>query len=227
MITLSIIEFLFFSFLGWLLDSGYRSYDEKRWVNAGYFRVFICPVYGFGGVILIFLFKFLSFLPLWLMIILGTLAMILVEFLAGLFSEKILRVKLWDYSQSKFNYRGHVDLLHSIFWLLLVIFFGQVLFPVIIYLESLMVIPEFVELPAFLLFLLGSIWLTARRDPARFLEIRGKIADLTVEKYKFLYNRIKELQKTTSLERRQYLLREINKLLENTGARLKNLYFKR
>src|SRR3989344_7294144 len=134
--TILMIEFLLFSFVGWLLDSFYRSLDEKRWVNAGYFRGPVCPIYGFGGVILVYLFKTLSSLPLLLQIAIASLAMILVEYAGGIFSERILKVKLWDYSASKFHLGGHINLLHSLFWILLTTMFYFFFFSFVLALEK-------------------------------------------------------------------------------------------
>ena len=129
MITLSILEFLLFSVTGWIIDSVYRSLTEKRWINAGYFRGPVCPIYGFGALTILFVFKSLSFLPSLTLILVGTLSLILVEYAGGIFTEKVLRVRLWDYSTSHFHLGGHIDLLHSAYWALLTIMFFVFSYP--------------------------------------------------------------------------------------------------
>ena len=51
-----LIYFMIYSILGWILESVYRSYCEKRIINSGFLRGPICPIYGVGAnIILIFL----------------------------------------------------------------------------------------------------------------------------------------------------------------------------
>ena len=114
MFTIYVIEFLLFSFVGWIIDSGYRSFIDKKWINAGYFKGTMCPIYGFGGIILMFIFNYFSFLNpliLWMMAGLG---LVIVEYAGGIFSENALKIKLWDYSNAKWHLGGHIDLLHSL-----------------------------------------------------------------------------------------------------------------
>ena len=223
MITISILEFLFFSFLGWLLDSGYRSLTEKKWINAGYFKGPLCPIYGFGGLVLMFIFKQLNFLLPWLLILVAAIGVILVEYLGGLFTEKVLKVKLWDYSQSQYHLGGHIDLRHSLYWLVLSVAFYFFVYPPIRVLERILFIPEYLELPMFLLFMISSLWLTIRKNPGQFLVLKGKMINLTVEKYRDLFSNITKLYKTTSLPTQKELRRIIQKQLKDTGAYLKRI----
>lgn len=227
MAAILILEFLIFSVIGWVIDSAYRSIDEKKWVNAGYFKGPVCPIYGFGGVILLYLFKNLSNLPLILQIILASLAMILVEYAGGIFSEKILKIKLWDYSFSRFHLGSYIDLLHSLFWFLLTILFYFVLYPLTLMLEAQIHIPEFIELPLLLLFIFGGVWLTFRKAPVLFLDVHGKMTNLTVQKYKELYSMIRKMYRGSSFSAQKKLQRLIQQQLKNTNATLKKMPFKR
>src|SRR3989344_174258 len=207
--TILIFEFLLFSFIGWFLDSAYRSIDEKRWVNAGYFKGLFCPIYGFGGLILLYLFKNLAELPLALQIFIASVAMILVEYVGGIFSERILKIRLWDYSSSRFHLAGYIDLLHSLFWVLLSVIFYVTLYPLALLLESVILVPEFIELPVLLLFIFGGIWLTFRKAPVQYLDIHGKVINITVEKYTELYSLIQKMYWNSSLPTRRKLQRLI------------------
>lgn len=225
--TILILEFLFFSFIGWIIDSAYRTIDEKKWVNAGYFKGPVCPIYGFSGVILLYLFKTLSALPLVLQLFTASLALILVEYVGGIFSERILKIKLWDYSSSRYHLRGRIDLLHSFFWFILAVLFYFVFYPLASYVESKASTPELVELPLLLLFVVGGIWLTFRKAPVQFLDIHGKMTDITVQKYKELYSMIRKMYNTSSFSSRKKLRRLIQQQLKNTNATLKKMPFKR
>ena len=90
MLAVYVIEFLLFSFIGWVIDSVYRSVTERKWVNAGYFRGPICPIYGFGGLALVFFVKYFEDLPVFGMLLLCWVALIVVEYVGG-----ILVLPMW------------------------------------------------------------------------------------------------------------------------------------
>ncbi len=46
--------FIIYSFLGWVLESIFRSFCEKKIINTGFLRGPICPIYGCGAIIMIF-----------------------------------------------------------------------------------------------------------------------------------------------------------------------------
>lgn len=223
MITLYLLEFLFFSFFGWLIDSGYRSLTERRWINAGYFKGPFCPIYGCGGLVLVFLFEQLAFLPTLLLLLLAGLSLIFVEFLGGIFTEKVLKVKLWDYSSSKYHLGSHIDLLHSTYWFLMSLFFFYFLYPLNQHLERIATLPEYLELPVLLGFILGGLWLISRKNPDRFLIIKSKVMNITVERYRELFSNIQRMYQTASLHSKKKLYSRIQQQLRNTGAYLKKI----
>lgn len=225
MATIYILEFLIFSFIGWFIDSAYRSIYDKKLVSAGYLRGPICPIYGFGGLVLVFVLKYLNFLSLVPLLLLASLAMILVEYIGGIFSEKALKVRLWDYSKTTFHLGGHIDLLHSFYWLVLVILFNFFAFPYVLVFERVVVFPEFVKLPSLLLFMLVSLWITVRKNPEQFLRLKGKVLDLSVRDYRKLFADFRKMSKARTLQAREMLLNKIRKELEGAGARLKKVKF--
>lgn len=225
MIITVIIEFILFSFVGWIIDSGYRSIIEKRWINAGYFPGPFCPIYGVGGVVLVFIFKLMVGMPVYMQLIIGSIAMILVEYIGGIFSEKVLNVRLWDYSKTTFNIGGHIDLLHSFYWVLLVIKFYWVTFPLILIAESRIQIPEYLDIPALIVFLIIIIWITEKREPHRFLDIKDKVLNISVSDYKNLLSNMRKLSKAISKSRSaqaEELKAKIKSQLDKAGAKLKN-----
>jgi uncharacterized membrane protein len=134
--TSFLIFFIFATIIGWIIDSGYRSFMERRWVNAGYFIGPFCPIYGFGGLLLLVMVSYISGMPLLIRCIFYFIGMTMVEFMGGIFTTKVLKVRLWDYSHAPFNILGHVDLLHSFYWLLLAIVFEGTVWPIIRFLNT-------------------------------------------------------------------------------------------
>lgn len=227
MLTVYIIEFLIFSFVGWLIDSGYQSICERRWVNAGYLKAFICPSYGIGGLVLVFFMRYFQDFPLSFLFLIGTLGTVAVEYFSGVFTENVLRVRLWDYSKSRFHLGGHIDLLHSFYWFVLTVVFTFFIYPLVVLFETVLVIPDVFDLPVLLVFVVGILWLIAQKHPSRFLDIKGKFIDMSVQEYKHLFSNIQQMYAAPSSETRRKLREMITKQLKNTGAYLKKIRFEK
>lgn len=223
MALIYILEFIIFSFIGWVLDSGYRSLTERKWINAGYFKGPICPIYGVGGLTLSFLFKYFNFLHLSLVLLIASLFLILIEYFGGIFSEKILKIKLWDYSDTTLNLGGHIDAIHSFFWVILTILFYYFIFPIIILFEKIIYFPEYLNLPSLIIFSLLVVWAIVRKNPEQFLEFKGKVMDMSVSDYQTLFTNIKKWSKVQSSTKKKVLMDKITSQLKDTNAKLKNI----
>ena len=44
--------FVIYSFIGWILESIYKSILQKRIVNSGFLHGPFCPIYGYGAMIM-------------------------------------------------------------------------------------------------------------------------------------------------------------------------------
>ena len=125
MSILLILAYLFFigSVLGWILELLYRGYRHKKWVNPGFCRGPYLPIYGCSLCILYLLALleqyFLITNPFWNKIALFTaitVCLTLMEYVAGLFCLKILKVRLWDYSNCWGNIQGIICPRFSLYW---------------------------------------------------------------------------------------------------------------
>lgn len=122
--------FLIYSFIGWLLETVYKSILQRKFVNSGFVNGPFCPIYGFGAVILyLFLDGFKSNFIFVFMI--GTIVFSIWEYIVGLFLEKTFNTKYWDYSNEKFNFQGRLCLFMSLTWGALGVLFTYVLHPFI------------------------------------------------------------------------------------------------
>ncbi|MDO8510759.1 MAG: putative ABC transporter permease [Nanoarchaeota archaeon] len=221
--TILILEFLIFSFIGGILDLLYNFATERKWSNTGYFKAPFCPIYGFGGLVLIFLFKILQPLSPVVQILIASLALVAVEYVGGIFTERVLKLKLWDYSASRFHLQGYIHPLHSFYWLVLAIFFYIALFPLTTFFELRMMVPEYLEVPVLALFVISALWLTIRKMPTQFFEIRGKMMNLTLEKYKELYTTLRKMYRSPSVSLRKKFKSSLQQQLKNTNATLKKI----
>ncbi len=111
--------FLYFSassFLGWVLESAYRSARERHWVNSGFLSGPFVPIYGFGALGIALFERLLHNAPgivYWIVLVLIPTA---IEYAASYVLEKAFKLRLWDYSAEPLNIRGRVCLLFSVFW---------------------------------------------------------------------------------------------------------------
>ena len=106
--------FIMFSMVGWISEVLYVGiFHEHKFVNRGFLYGPLCPVYGFGGIVILLLPPFLyqTWIPLFFAsMILCT----IVEYFVSWFMEKLFHARWWDYSHYKFNIKGRVCLLNSV-----------------------------------------------------------------------------------------------------------------
>ncbi len=115
-------------FAGWVLEIFYRTFiSQKKLVNPGFLSGPYLPLYGFGVTFLYLVSVPVISLPL--RILLFLVITTLIEYLTGEFFLKVYRIRLWDYSSQKFNYRGLICPLFSIYWTLLSLLFYFFIFP--------------------------------------------------------------------------------------------------
>lgn len=125
-----ILAYLFFigSVIGWVLELLYRNLTQKhkKWVNPGFCTGPYLPIYGFGLCVLFLLalleqFSLISNPVLNKIVLFISMAvgMTLIEYFAGLFCLRFLKVRLWDYSDQAGNIQGIICPLFSFFWAIL------------------------------------------------------------------------------------------------------------
>lgn len=110
-----VLLFFFYCLCGWVWESCYVSVCQRRWVNRGFLRGPLLPIYGSGAIIILF-----ATLPvagnLILVWLLGMLAATALEYVTGAAMEALFKVRYWDYSDKKCNLNGHICLSSSIAW---------------------------------------------------------------------------------------------------------------
>ena len=123
-----ITYFIIYSFLGWIMESVFRSICEKKLINTGFLRGPFCPIYGFGATIM---FLFLGQFENRLILLFGIAIIVLTawEYLVGVILETLFHTKYWDYSNHKFNFQGRICLTNSICWGILGVLFVRYIHP--------------------------------------------------------------------------------------------------
>lgn len=110
-----ITYFFIYSFLGWLIETIYAMFVHGYFVKRGFLFGPICPIYGFGAVLLLMATKKLYKKPL-LKFLIATIAFTLFEYMVSFILEMLFGLRWWDYSKDFLNIQGRVSLLYSIFW---------------------------------------------------------------------------------------------------------------
>ncbi|WP_304241961.1 putative ABC transporter permease [Gracilinema caldarium] len=123
------LYFSFSAFLGWILESTYRSIKEKHLANAGFLSGPFVPIYGFGALIIAIIGRFLGNLSpvlFWTGLILSP---TILEYLVAVLMETFFGLTLWDYRHEILNLQGRICLKFSIYWTILVVFANKILEP--------------------------------------------------------------------------------------------------
>ena len=107
--------FLLYSFFGWGLEVVFCSVHTGKFVNRGFLNGPLCPIYGFGAIMVAtFLQPFNDRLVL--LFIFSVLITSLLELTGGYALNKLFHIKWWDYSNQRFNLGGYVCLKFSLMW---------------------------------------------------------------------------------------------------------------
>lgn len=117
--------FFLYSFFGWIFESGFVSIQKRHFVNRGFLRLPMLPLYGTGAIVMLWV-----SLPVRNSVVLiflsGVVGATALEFVTGYVMERLFKIKYWDYSNQKFNYKGYICLSSSIAWGFLTIFLTEV-----------------------------------------------------------------------------------------------------
>ncbi|MDU5110057.1 MAG: putative ABC transporter permease [Clostridium sp.] len=126
------LYFTIYSFLGWICEVVYCSIPAKRFINRGFLKGPICPVYGFGAVFVIYIMTSLNIESPILIFIFGGIIASVIEFIADIMLEYVFHTRLWNYSNRKFNIKGRVCLFNSTLFAMLSLILMNLIHPLIL-----------------------------------------------------------------------------------------------
>lgn len=120
--------FYLYCFFGWIFESSYVSILKRRFVNRGFLRIPMLPLYGSGAVMMLVVSEPFqdSLLLTWVS---GVIGATILEYVTGWAMEQLFKVRYWDYSNQKFNLHGYICLTSSIAWGFLTILMTEVIHP--------------------------------------------------------------------------------------------------
>lgn len=122
--------FIIYSFLGWGIEVAFHTVTQGKFVNRGFLNGPVCPIYGFGMIILLYFLTPLtkSFILLFIGSVILTSTL---EFITGFLLEKVFNDKWWDYSDKPFNIKGYICLSFSIMWGIGAVFVIDIIHPTV------------------------------------------------------------------------------------------------
>lgn len=131
--------FIIYSFFGWVMESILKTYLQKKPVNSGFLYGPFCPIYGFGAIIMfLFLKDFRDHILL--LFIISFFILSIWEYVVGWLLEKVFHTTYWDYTENRFNIKGRVCLMNSLFWGFLGVVFTRYIHP--FFMEKIDLIPQ-------------------------------------------------------------------------------------
>ena len=121
------IEFMLFSFLGWVYECVFCMVKERHWENRGFLFGPVCPIYGVGMIFTIVIIGKRPFTRLFLYFLQGksllesppavpyaatfvicAICASLVEYITSVYLEKKFHARWWDYSDMPLNLDGRI-----------------------------------------------------------------------------------------------------------------------
>lgn len=125
-----ILYFLIYAFIGWLLETGYSFVVLGHFTKRGFLFGPLCPIYGWGAIILItFLTKYKSHsLKLFFY---AALVFSIFEYIVGFGLDALFAAKWWDYTNDFMNLNGRISIFYSFAWGIIAILFLNHIHPYI------------------------------------------------------------------------------------------------
>lgn len=133
--------FLIYSCVGWCLEVIYAAATTGQLVNRGFLNGPVCPIYGFGMIIVLFAITPLQHSIL-LLYISGVILPSALELVGGWALYKLYHTRWWDYSDFPFNIGGYICLEFCLLWGVGTLVVMRIVHPVVADLVAL--IPPFV-----------------------------------------------------------------------------------
>ena len=126
-----LLYFFVYAFLGWVLETVFSYFVLGYFDNRGFLIGPICPIYGFGMLILI----------MWLsrykdnnikLFVISAIVLTFFEYVVGYALDAIFQLKWWDYTNDFFNINGRVCLSYALGWGIIAIIVIKYIHPFIV-----------------------------------------------------------------------------------------------
>lgn len=120
--------FLIFAFIGWIIETLYSVYELGHFTKRGFLYGPLCPIYGWGALILIMFFTKYKRKSIKLFFYAAVIFSIF-EYAVGYGMDALFAAKWWDYSNEFFNLNGRISIFYSFVWGIAAILFINHIYP--------------------------------------------------------------------------------------------------
>lgn len=117
--TETMVSFLFYSVLGWGVDTAVRSLQTGVFTSDNGLGIPFSPMYGLAGLLVIWGHRYIRHWHIAVQFLVYASVSALYEYLGGWISLWLVGRRLWDYSEYPLNVQGYTDPIHAIGWGLL------------------------------------------------------------------------------------------------------------
>ena len=125
-----ILYFFIFSFFGWGMEKFYSYIVLGHFTQRGFLFGPICPIYGFGALILIVFLDKYKGKNLKLFFYAGIIFSFF-EYLVSYFLDALFAMHWWDYTNDFMNLNGRISIFYSVAWGFIAIVFINYIYPLL------------------------------------------------------------------------------------------------
>jgi len=127
-IQLFILYFFLFAFLGWIMETLYAIYQTGHFIKRGFLYGPICPIYGYGALMLIIFLSKYQKKNVKLFFYAAFIASAF-EYLVGYGLDAMFSMKWWDYTNEFLNLNGRISIFYSVAWGVIAVVFLNYIYP--------------------------------------------------------------------------------------------------
>lgn len=111
-ITLYMMVFTVSSCVGWLYETILTSVRRGTFAERGFLQLPLCPIYGFGAIVLLAMFGRMK--RAWLIFVVSTVVTTLIELAASYLLEYVFHMQLWTYKHWPLQFQGRISFWSSV-----------------------------------------------------------------------------------------------------------------
>lgn len=194
------LYFFIYSVIGWFTEMIYCRLCDGKWSDRGFLYGPYCPIYGFGGLIVLIFLEPISNYTI-LVFLLAIILTTILEYITSFLMEKFFDAKWWDYSERLLNINGRICLLNSILFGFLGLIITYIIHPYIKVLVNYIPV-AFVQYIVLIIMIILSIDFTITlnsllnfKDKLKEIEsIKETLKEKSNSTNKIIYTKIEELK---------------------------------
>ena len=123
-----LLYYLIYAIIGWLLETAYAVGTLGHFVKRGFLFGPLCPIYGWGAVILISFLKKYKSKPFKLFLY-SAIIFSVFEYIVGFALDALFAERWWDYTNDFINLNGRISLFYSFGWGIIALIFIHFIHP--------------------------------------------------------------------------------------------------